>query len=149
MVPEAENLGAPVKLQLVCIAAACALLSGCGGNDTEAAVLASVKTAAGDNPELQFSHVSWCADTLDGNRAAIVSAVGPVQAGSDSGAGGYFVEVMADGTVGPAVKASPPDGTATYDALRIDKAYCEGKLVAGPQAAFDQLEEMQPGTYED
>ena len=105
-------------------------------------IIGAVKVATGNHPELQYSVTSWCSDTVDGARAAMVAAVGPVQAIGSAGAGGYFVEVLADGTVGPAVKASPPDGSASSEALRIDRKYCQGKFVAGPQAAFDQLQEM-------
>jgi hypothetical protein len=123
-------------------------LSACDGpgRAVEQSVLASVKAAAGDAPELEFSRVTWCPKSVDGKRAAVVAAVGPVLVGSDSGSGGYFVEVSEDGSVGSAVKVNGGMGQApSLKALRLDRTYCEGRLVEAPYEAVRQLHDMSMG----
>ena len=112
------------------------------GQQLEDQIIASVREAAGGAPELQFTRVAWCPKAVKGKRAAMVAAVGPVVAGSESGAGGYFVEVSDDGSLGPAVKASPPQQSPSNAALRIDRTYCEGRLVEAPYEAVRQLHDM-------
>lgn len=126
--------------------AATIALTGCGAGQprVDEQVIAAVRTAVGDVTEFEFSRVAWCPNRVDGNRAAFVAAVGDTTAGDTAGMGGYFVEVLADGTVGPAYKA---DGinAPSYDAQRIDRTYCDGRFVVGPQRAMQQLEEMNQG----
>lgn len=73
-----------------------------------------------------------------------MAAIGDTTAGNTAGMGGYFVEVLADGTVMPAVKA---DGinSPSQEALRIDRTYCDRKIVVGPYEAMRTLHDMQTG----
>lgn len=125
---------------------AAAAVTACGGREaqTEKQVLESVRAAVGDVTDFEYSRVGWCPNRVNGARAAFVAAVGDTTAGDTAGMGGYFVEVMDDGTVGPAYKA---DGinSPSYDAQRIDRTYCDGRFVIGPQSAMRQLEEMNQG----
>jgi hypothetical protein len=137
-----------VRNTLTLLAAAAALAAcGLGKPQVEDQVLASVKAAAGDVTEFRFTRVAWCPNMDDGNRAAFVAAIGNTTAGNTAGMGGYFVEVLADGTVGPAYKA---DGinSPSYDALRIDRTYCDSKIVVGPHRAMQQLEDMRQGRFD-
>lgn len=134
-----------MRRTLILLLAASALTA-CGGDEarTEAKVVEAVKAAAGDVTDFKISRVAWCPNRVEGNRAAFVAAVGNTTAGDTAGMGGYFVEVLADGTVGPAYKA---DGinSPSYDAQRIDRTYCDGRFVVGPQRAMQQLEDMNQG----
>lgn len=121
------------------------ILGGCGPSSSEALILEAVQQASGNNPELQLTRVSWCADTVDGKRAAFVAAVGPVQSAAEGGSGGYLVEVADDGTIASTVKATGMSPSS--EALRIDRKYCSGELVAKPQEAINRLREMQSGGY--
>lgn len=123
-------------------------LSACdpGERRIEENVLTAVKEAAGEATEYKFTRVAWCPEQAAGMRAAFVAAIGNATASDSSGMGGYLVEVMADGTVYPAVKAGPVLHPST-EALRMDKTYCDGKLVVGPYEAMRQLQDMQSGGY--
>jgi hypothetical protein len=140
--------GADVRYTLTLLAAAAALAAcGLGKSRVEDQVLEAVKAAVGDVTEFKFTRVAWCPNKDDnGNRAAFVAAVGNTTLGNTAGMGGYFVEVMADGTVGPAHKADGVN-SPSYDALRIDRTYCDSKIVVGPYRAMQHLDDMRQGRF--
>lgn len=123
-------------------------MSACGGAErrVEEQVVAAVKTAAGDATTYKVARVGWCPEKVSGMRAAFVAAVGNSTASDTAGMGAYFVEVAADGTVSPAVKAGPMEQPSP-EALRIDRTYCDSKLVVRPYEAMRQLQDMQAGSY--
>ena len=136
-----------VLLKQIVLVAGAAALSACSFmiSEVDKKIVAAVQQEAGGSPELQFSRPMWCSQVVEGKRAAMVAAVGPVQAGATAGAGGYLVEVLADGTVLEPVKAAPADPYSgpSRKALKLDRTYCEGKLVAGPYEAMEQLRAMR------
>jgi hypothetical protein len=126
------------------VAGFAACLSACSpaGTRVEDKVVEAVRAAAGDVTKMRFSRVAWCPNGHDGAKAAFVAAIGDTTAGDVAGMGGYLVEVLEDGTVMPAVKANALDAPS-YDAQRIDRTYCDGKLVVRPYQAMRTLEEMR------
>jgi hypothetical protein len=124
-------------------------LIGCGpafGQDPgDQAVLAAVRQAAGDATDMRFTDVRWCPDRVNGARAAAVYAVGSTTYGSESGAGMYIVEVAADDTVGPPVKANILDPNVDQDAMRLDQTYCDGQLVMRYRDALRQIDSGYSG----